>query len=131
MGEVHPGSCLCGKVSFRVSGSLREIIACHCDQCRKQSGHFYAATSAADTDLTVEGSENLTWYAASPEARRGFCRDCGSALFWKREGSASTSILAGAFDKPTGLRIASHIFVGQKGDYYEIEDGLPQFARYD
>ena len=32
----------------------------------------------------------------------------------------------GAFDKPTGTRIAKHIFVADKGDYYEIGDGVPQ-----
>lgn len=130
-GERHSGSCLCGRVAFRINGRLRDVIACHCDQCRKQSGHFYAATSAADGDLEITGGEHLTWYKSSPEARRGFCRHCGSALFWKQAGSANTSILAGAIDKPTGLKIASHIFVAQKGDYYEIGDGLPQFRRYD
>lgn len=126
MEEEHNGSCLCGGVRFRVRGSLRGVIYCHCSQCRKQSGHFYAATSADAGDLTVEGEDMVTWYAASPEARRGFCRVCGSALFWKRLGAQDVSILAGAFDKPTGLSGEIHIYVADKGDYYEIDDGLPQ-----
>jgi hypothetical protein len=32
---------------------------------------------------------------------------------------------------PTGLALASHIFVDDKSDYYEIDDGLPQFEGYD
>jgi hypothetical protein len=92
-----------------------------------QTGHFYAATDVADADLDVGGADRLTWYAASPEAKRGFCSTCGSALFWKRNDSARTSILAGALELPTGLAAESHIFVADKGDYYEIGDGLPQF----
>lgn len=129
--ENHSGSCLCGAVSFRTSGKLRAVVYCHCSQCRKQSGHVFAATAVADTNLDVDGRDHLTWYAASPEAKRGFCSVCGSNLFWKRSGSASTSIMAGSFDTPTGLRPEKHIFVAEKGDYYVIDDGLPQHDRSD
>lgn len=129
MREEHSGHCLCGAVRFRTSGKLRDVIACHCSQCRRQTGHFYAATNVQDSGLSVEGGENVTWYRASDTARRGFCRTCGSALFWKGDGSDYTSIMAGTFDQPTGLRIGVHIFCADKGDYYEIDDGVPQFAQ--
>ncbi|MFI0849222.1 GFA family protein [Mesorhizobium sp. IMUNJ 23232] len=125
MDDMHNGSCNCGAVRFRTSGKLREIVYCHCSQCRKQSGHFFAATSVAASKLAIEGEEAITWYAASPEARRGFCHICGTALFWKQEGGNTVSILAGAFDKPTGLKGSMHIFAADKGDYYAIDDGLP------
>jgi hypothetical protein len=108
---------------------MRDVVGCHCHQCRKQSGHFYATTSASDKDLDVQGSEALKWYQSSEKARRGFCSECGSALFWKYDGEATTSILAGSMDAPTGLKLTSHIFVGDKGDYYEIGDGLPQYQK--
>lgn len=129
MSEEHSGQCLCGAVHFRTSGRLRDVIACHCTQCRRQSGHFYAATNVQDDGLVVEGGENVTWYRASDTASRGFCRTCGSALFWKGDGSDYTSIMAGTFDQPTGLKIGVHIFCADKGDYYEIDDGVPQFAQ--
>jgi hypothetical protein len=129
MTELNRGSCLCGSVRFVAKGQLRGVVYCHCSQCRKQSGHFYAATSVADADLTVEGGEKITWYAASPEAKRGFCRICGSGLFWKHNELDETSILAGAFDKPTKLSAEVHIFVADKGNYYSIDDGLPQHER--
>nr|WP_298098345.1 GFA family protein [uncultured Shinella sp.] len=128
MSETHSGHCLCGAVRFRTSGKLREVIACHCSQCRRQSGHFYAATNVLDDGLELEGAENVTWYRASETAGRGFCRTCGSALFWKGDGSNYTSIMAGAFEQPTGLKIGVHIFCADKGDYYEIDDGAPQYA---
>ena len=124
--DVKTGGCLCGRVRFEARGPLRGVVYCHCSQCRRQTGHHYAATDVADDSLTVEGSEHLTWYAASDFARRGFCRHCGSALFWKNDSLAQTSIMAGSFDQPSGLTATSHIFVADKGDYYEIGDGLPQ-----
>jgi hypothetical protein len=105
------------------------VIYCHCSQCRKQSGHFYAATNVSDDALSIEGADRLTWYAASPHAKRGFCSTCGSALFWKLNGSNETSVMAGAFELPSGLRGEAHIFVGDKADYYDIADGLPQYQR--
>lgn len=129
MSEEHKGHCLCGAVQLRTSGQLRDVVACHCSQCRRQTGHFYAATNVLDDELTVQGGENVTWYRASDTASRGFCRVCGSALFWKGDNSTSTSIMAGTFDQPTGFKIGVHIFCADKGDYYEIDDGVPQFAQ--
>lgn len=126
MSELHSGSCLCGAVRFRTHGALRGVVYCHCTQCRKQSGHFYAATSSMDADIVIEGEKAIKWYQASDVARRGFCGTCGSLLFWKHSNLGTISIMAGAFDRPTGLTGDSHIFVGDKGDYYEIDDGLSQ-----
>lgn len=129
MDAIHTGACLCGAVRFAARGPLRGVIYCHCSQCRRQSGHFYAATNVEDDRLDVTGADRLTWFAASAHARRGFCSVCGSAMFWKHDEATHTSILAGSFDKPTGLRGEAHIFVPDKGDYYEIADGLPQYER--
>jgi hypothetical protein len=127
--ETHSGRCLCGSVRFATTGPLRGVIYCHCTQCRRQTGHHYGATNVADAAISIEGVEKLTWYRASHDARRGFCSVCGSALFWKRDGSADISVMAGAFDSPSGLVGEAHIFVPHKGDYYDITDGLPQFER--
>lgn len=131
MSEIHTGGCGCGAVRFEARGPLRSVIFCHCDQCRRQSGHFLGATAVADDMLTVIGTQNLTWYKSSEKAKRGFCALCGSGLFWKHDRLDQTSILAGSFDKPTGLTASHHIFTGQKGDYYAINDGLPQNEHWD
>ena len=123
------GSCLCGAVRISVSGELPGPNACHCTQCRKQSGHYWASTDVPRSRVTVEGAENVTWYAASEKARRGFCRTCGSFLFWDAAGQDTLAVAMGAFDAPTGAHLTGHIFVADKGDYYEIADGLPQNAQ--
>ena len=131
MSETHRGSCLCGGVRYEVAGPLRPVVACHCSQCRKTTGHYVTATRAPAAALNLTSSETLTWFRSSPEAERGFCGRCGSNLFWRRDGSDGISIWAGSLDGPTGLRIERHIFAASKGDYYEIAPGALVFPESD
>ena len=84
------GSCLCGQVRYVVRGALRPVVACHCRQCRKTSGHHVAATSARREDLTVEG--DVAWYRSSSFARRGFCGVCGGNLCWGGPGDCGSRL---------------------------------------
>lgn len=127
--QIRTGRCNCGAVRFRTRGPLREVVACHCSQCRRQSGLYFAATNVSDDCIEIDGADSITWYQASEAARRGFCSVCGSALFWKHRDDPFISVLAGSFDKPSGLVMSKHIFCADKGDFYEISDGLPQFAK--
>ncbi len=129
--QAASGGCHCGRVRYRASGVSRQVIECHCSQCRKQAGHRYASTGAKASAVEIEGAETITWYRASPAAERGFCSTCGSHLFWRPSDEDYIGILAASFDEPSRLSMAKHIFVEDKGDYYEITDGLPQFAGYD
>jgi hypothetical protein len=104
-----------------MSGPLRPVVACHCSQCRKTSGHYVAATRCAASDIHIEG-ETLVWFASSDVAERGFCGRCGSNLFWRRLGGDQVSIWAGTLDGDTGLRLVAQIHAGSKGDYYDLPD---------
>jgi hypothetical protein len=126
MTEVHKGSCLCGRVSFVVAGALKPPDGCHCIQCRKQSGHYFVSTDVPKATLTITGEESIAWYHSSAKVRRGFCSTCGSSLFFDPPGRDWIGIAMGAFDTPTSTHMGMHIFVAEKGDYYEIADGLPQ-----
>lgn len=122
------GGCLCRAVTYTVDGPLRPVVNCHCAQCRKTSGHYVAATSAARGDIEIKG--DVTWYTSSDTGRRGFCGVCGSSLFWDGSGE-NLSIHAGTLDGASGLETRGHIYVADKGDYYEIADDLPQFPQSD
>src|SRR3569623_1800024 len=110
------GSCLCGAVKFEVEGELAPPDACHCSQCRRQSGHYWASTDMARNRLKVTGEDNVRWYRSSEKVRRGFCATCGSVLFWDPGGRDKIAVAMGAFDAPTGARLGHHIFVADKGD---------------
>ena len=126
---TYTGGCLCGNVTYRVTGELRHIIACHCKQCRKTSGHHVAATSADRADIAISG--DVSWYQSSQDARRGFCGNCGSNLFWDAMAKPRISIFAGTLDGETGLQTEGHIFADDKGDYYTIPDDARVAGGYD
>jgi hypothetical protein len=120
------GRCLCGAITIEIRGTPRDVVVCHCGQCRRQHGAPPSYTSAAWSEVTVRGDKHLKWYQSSAGARRGFCRVCGSSLFWEPVGEGRVAIAAGCLDKPTGLRTVRHVFVADKGDFYDITDGLEQ-----
>ena len=107
------GSCLCGAVRLNVDAELAGGDACHCSQCRKHSGHYFASTDVPKAALAIESEDALAWYHSSERVRRGFCQTCGSSLFWDPLASG----------KP------GKTIVAEKGDYYDIADGLPQHLR--
>ena len=118
------GRCLCGAVRYEVRGPLRDVSSCHCEQCRRTSGHFVAATAARLGDFVLVENGGLEWYQSSAEARRGFCRECGSSLFWKHAAREEISIMAGTLDQPTGLATKTHIFADQVADYHAVPAGM-------
>lgn len=129
--ELRTGGCLCGAVRYRVTGRLRPVICCHCNECRRLNSHFAAFTAAAKTALELVKKTDLRWYESSPGIRRGFCGICGASLFWERIAGPNVSIAAGTLDSPTGLAMVGHLYVAEVGDYYAITDGLPCFAGSD
>jgi hypothetical protein len=120
------GSCQCGAIRFQLAATPEAPTACHCVQCRKQSGHYFASANVPKSAVRLTGSEHITWFQSSEKIRRGFCARCGSWLFWEPLHRDWTSVALGAIDGPTGIQLERHIFVAEKGDYYTLGDGLPQ-----
>lgn len=123
------GSCLCGKITFTAERTARDPAACHCSQCRKQSGHYWASVNVWMEGFRMSGP--VRWYAASDRAKRGFCPTCGSFLFWKSEDEDEIGVALGALDGETGLHLERHIFTADKGDYYDIPATGPREAEAD
>ncbi|GAA5442843.1 hypothetical protein Misp06_01018 [Microbulbifer sp. NBRC 101763] len=126
---ISVGGCLCGAVRYEVKGPLRNVVNCHCDMCQKLHGNFGPHTKARKVNIKITKDDGLAWYKTSDIARRGFCRECGSGLFWEPYELDATGIIAGSLDGPTGLKTMGHIFVSEKSDFYDIEDKHPQFQQ--
>jgi hypothetical protein len=58
---------MCGSVRYEVHGRLRDIITCHCEQCRRSSGHFVAATACSREHFKLLREDGLAWYSAVPD----------------------------------------------------------------
>lgn len=121
------GGCLCGAVRYVIDGPLRDVVNCHCSMCQRLHGGFGPHAKAAKAGITITRDDGLAWYRSSDIARRGFCHNCGSGLFWEPDSQDGTGILAGTIDQPTGLHTIGHIFVSDKSDYYDIHDDLPRY----
>jgi hypothetical protein len=130
---AQTGRCLCGAVSYEVRGPLRDVLICHCEECRRWHGHVSAFSAARREDLVLVQRRGLRWIKSPRSdtgASRGFCAECGSSLFWDAPGRETICIAAGTLDAAQGLRIVSHWYVSQAGDYYELpDDGLPHHER--
>ena len=129
MNPVITGGCVCGGVRYEVRGKLRDVITCHCVQCRRTSGHFVAATACRRAAFKLVKEQTLKWYVAVPGFRRGFCSECGSSLLFEQDGAERVSIAAGSLDEPQGLKIAAQIFGSEAGDYYQIDASISALQR--
>ena len=123
------GRCLCGGVRYRISGACRDIINCHCENCRRTHGHVAAYTSVDRDDLELLETRTLQWYHdESPDTYRGFCNNCGASLFWDgRDGRGKIAVAAGSLDDSGDLKTIGHVYVSEAGGYYAIDDGLPRY----
>jgi len=95
--------------------------------CQRLHGVFGAHSKAKKTHIRIVVDRGLKWFATSERAQRGFCRECGSSLFWEPVEQDSTGIVAGTLDQPTHLKTIGHIFIAEKSDFYDILDEAPQF----
>ena len=115
--ERKTGSCLCGAVKFSAVPSKNEIDACHCGDCRKSVGGPLMSVECSDT-LQIEDEGAVTFYGSSDWAERGFCRTCGSQMFWRLKDKSMSTVHAGMFDDVDGMTFTTEIFIDKKPEYY-------------
>lgn len=125
------GSCLCGAVSYEVTGTFRVMGNCHCSICRKSHGAAFATWGIIDPEQFrwLAGEALTRSYEASPDRGRIFCQQCGSPLASAHDGKVG-EIAVGTVDDDPVSRPVEHIFVGSKACWFEISDALPQFERW-
>ena len=127
--EILSGGCLCGGVRYQLTGACRDIINCHCENCRRTHGHIAAYTSVNRSDLALVNQQTLQWYHdKSPDTYRGFCNRCGASLFWDaRDDRGKVAVSAGSLDDSGELKTIGHVYVSEAAKYYQINDELPRF----
>jgi hypothetical protein len=135
MSQTTIGSCQCGAVEFRISGTFERFFLCHCARCRKDTGSAHAAnlfSSAATVDW-LRGRDNVrTYRIAGTRHEKSFCATCGSALPRIQSNGALVVVPAGSIDSAIALRPEAHICCASRADWdAHLEDvpqldGLPQ-----
>ncbi len=120
------GQCLCGAVRFTADDTKLQFGACHCRMCQRWSGGPFLTTSAAG--IRFAGERHLKRHKSSDRAERGFCGQCGSALFYRLLESDSYEMCVGAFDEVDDFVLTSEIFFDRKPDGYALAGEHPRLT---
>jgi len=132
------GSCLCGKVQILAKSMSTHAGACHCGMCKKWTGGPLMAVDCG-TAVSFSGEENIKVYSSSDWAERGFCKQCGSHLFYRLKENNLYIIPVGLFDNLDDIVFDHQVFIDEKPDYYEFsnktknmtgEEVFAQFSRH-
>ena len=126
----NSAKCLCGGISIKVKGQLRDVSNCHCSQCMKTHGNYASYTSCDENQITYVNKKTLKWFNSSKIAKRGFCTKCGASFFYKRHHTHKISIAAGMFNKKTKLKTYANIFTQGKMNYYKLDNNIPKYNKY-
>jgi hypothetical protein len=121
------GQCLCGAVKFKAEVASTDHGACHCGMCRRWSGGS-PFMAVATTGVTFEGEANVARFASSEWAERGFCKLCGSNLFYFLKPRQMYAMSAGTFDDAQAFRVVREIFIDQKPDGYALAGDHPRLT---
>jgi len=113
------GQCLCGSVKFTVKNVSNKVDACHCGMCRRWGGGPLMVIGCG-SDVEYEGEENITVYDSSEWAERGFCKKCGSHLFYRLKEVKDHQIPAGLFDDQESFNFNLQVFIDRKPSFYSF-----------
>lgn len=111
--RTYSGRCLCGAVSFTATPEKAEMAVCHCGMCRRWSGGAFMAVDCSQ-GFALEDDRHVGLYQSSPWGERGFCKTCGSTLFWRARDGSSLHVSAQAFDNPAAFDFTLEIFIDEK-----------------
>lgn len=127
-GQNRTGQCLCGGVKYSAR-SVEQVLQCHCENCRRVSGNFVAGCPADTTSIEIDDDGLLNWWDLG-YAKYGFCRRCGSSLFYRAaDREHVTSIMVGTLDDSTGLTLQEVWFADEAQSHNTLPDGVPHHER--
>lgn len=130
--SVIKGSCLCGKVTYAISGQVGDIVHCHCVTCRKAHGAAFSSVAAVnDEDFQLFGGEHLNHFESSKGKKRYFCSHCGTQIYAKRDGQQHIILRLGSLDDNPNATEKSHIWTSQKAEWYQINNQLPEYDEFE
>jgi hypothetical protein len=122
------GGCQCGAVRFRATMMPADISYCHCRMCQRAVGNLFATLAMVRRDRVEWTKGAPAVYESSTVAERGFCRDCGTPLFFRYKASPNFELTVGSFDDPTQFKPMHHYGVESQVPWHVIADDLPRRA---
>lgn len=113
------GGCLCGKVGIIANAVMPQVHACHCNMCQSWNGGPTLSVHCG-TDVNFSDEEYISVYQSCSWAELGFCKNCGSHLFYRSIDNGEYIIQSGSFDSADGFTLEQQIFIEEKPAYYSF-----------
>ncbi len=130
---MYQGECLCGKVKFKITQKITDIVMCHCSECRRVQGSAFATNGNVENSnfVFLTGENNLTEFKENTDKSRFFCKSCGSPIMAKlRQNPKHTRIRLGTISSDVNEPIEKHIFVKSKANWDIICDNIPKHKEW-
>jgi len=124
------GSCLCGAVHFKAHNAQKSMGACHCNMCRKWGGGPYMSVRC-ESEVSFDGKDSISEFSSSAWADRGFCKTCGTHLYFRLKENGHYFIPAGAFDDQDQFTFDRQVYIDSKPHYYSFANETTNMTEAD
>ena len=111
------GQCVCGACEFNAEHASKSVGACHCQICRKWGGGPFMSVDCGQK-VSFTKPENIQIFNSSKWAERGFCKHCGSHLFYRLKQNQQHMMLAGLFEEGVQFNFDHQVFIDEKPSFY-------------
>ena len=134
MGTLHTGGCQCGAIRYEVAGEPRQVVACHCTDCQRQSGSAFGMTMVVEVSaFRITAGTPRIYHSTSSTGRAkagAFCPDCGTRIYHQPQWRKGTiSVKPGTLDDTTWLQPQIHIWTASKQPWVTIPEGVEAHER--
>jgi len=126
--EDWTGGCQCGAVRYALAESPQNACICHCRMCQKQFGSFFGAFADVHPDNFRITRGVPGWFQSSDEAQRGFCRNCGTPLFYRFLSSLRIAVSIGSLDRHSEVKPQAQYGIEAREPWFSELPLLPQTA---
>ena len=125
------GGCLCGQVRYESTSKPLVSAACHCTNCRKQSGTAYSVIIGVSSDsLAISGDSLRTFNdvgSSGQPVERKFCSTCGSPLFSRGTKEDILYIKAGSLDDSDWVKPNVEIWCDSQVSWSNLKKDMASF----
>ncbi len=131
---MYTGGCLCGAVRFEIHGGIRNIVFCHCSECRKAQGSAFASNGIVQAERFkfLAGEDRLTAFESTPGQYKYFCKVCGSPILSRNTDKPDlVRVRLGTIESDIVERPVAHIFVSSKANWEDIGSDIPRYDGYE
>ena len=131
---MYHGSCLCGAIKVELTGSIDDIIHCHCSLCRKNSGTAFATNGFVNVSefKLIDPTNKIGFYEFKAGRKRHFCSNCASPIYSSNADNPNKiRIRLGLLDSPISERPMSHNFVSSKANWENLDAELPRYDNFE